>query len=190
MPYSSDNAFGAVEGDDIYQPDHGRYVLMSSPGVGQMQFLGFSKVFYDKKDHTMRDKDSSRPDDFISISGSKMRKLAALAAKPCPPTIPSDLIAAKCMCAAAAPRAAAPPSGRWQSHRGPPRAAQLAGSHRGRASAAPPLSLGGVPDVEVPCLLCVLCGHSPPGFMVQKGWEIVSDYYIRQKTARFRRSSP
>ena len=80
MPYSSDNAFGAVEGDDIYQPDHGRYVLMSSPGVGQMQFLGFSKVYYDKKDHTMRDKDASRADDFISISGSKMRKLAGLPA--------------------------------------------------------------------------------------------------------------
>jgi len=119
MPYSSDNAFGAVEGDDIYQPDHGRYVLMSSPGVGQMQFLGFSKVYYDKKDHTMRDKDPSRPNDFISISGSKMRKLAAIGAKPCPSEIPSDLIAAKCI---------------------------------------------------------------PPGFMVQKGWEIVSDYYIRQKT--------
>ena len=24
----------------------------------------------------------------------------------------------------------------------------------------------------------------PPGFMVQKGWEIVSDYYQRQKTVR------
>jgi len=119
MPYSSSNAFGAEEGEDIYQPDHGRYVLMSSPGVGQMEFLGFSKVYYDKKDHTMRDKDESRADDFISISGSKMRKLAALAAKPCPSTIPSDLIAAKCI---------------------------------------------------------------PPGFMVEKGWDIVSDYYIRQKT--------
>uniref|UniRef100_A0A7S3WZ06 Adenylyl-sulfate kinase n=1 Tax=Emiliania huxleyi TaxID=2903 RepID=A0A7S3WZ06_EMIHU len=118
MPYSSDGP-GHEEGDDIYHPDHGRYALMSSPGVGGMQFLGFSKVYYDKKDHTMRGKDESRPDDFISISGSKMRKLAALAAKPCPPTIPSDLIASKCI---------------------------------------------------------------PPGFMVQKGWEIVSDYYIRQKT--------
>merc|ERR1719247_3382260 len=128
MPYSSEPYYNdakckaddgaCLEGEDLYHPDHGRYVLMSSPGVGQMQFLGFSKVYYDKKDHTMRDKDSSRPDDFISISGSKMRKLAALAAKPCPPTIPSDLIAAKCI---------------------------------------------------------------PPGFMVQKGWEVVSDYYIRQK---------
>jgi 3'-phosphoadenosine 5'-phosphosulfate synthase len=115
MPYSS----GPLEGDDLYHPDHGRYALMSSPGVGQMQFLGFEKVYYDKKDHTMRGKDPTREDDFISISGSKMRKLAALGAKPCPPQIPSDLIASKCI---------------------------------------------------------------PPGFMVDKGWKIVSDYYIRQKT--------
>ena len=115
MPYSS----GPNDGDDIYHPDHGRYVLMASPGKGTMEFLGFSKVYYDKKDHTMRDKDASRADDFISISGSKMRKLAALGAKPCPPQIPSDLIKEKCI---------------------------------------------------------------PPGFMVQKGWEIVSDYYQRQKT--------
>ena len=115
MPYSS----GPDEGDDLYHADHGKYVLMSSPGVGNMEFLGFAKVKYDKRDHMMRDPDDSRKDDFISISGSKMRKLAALAAKPCPPAIPSDLIAAKCI---------------------------------------------------------------PPGFMVQKGWDVVSDYYIRQKT--------
>jgi len=115
MPFSS----GSNEGDDIYHPDHGRYVLMSSPGVGQMRFLGFEKVYYDKRDHNMRLPDPSREDDFISISGSKMRKLAALGAKPCPAAIPSDLVKAKCI---------------------------------------------------------------PPGFMVQKGWEIVSDYYMRQKT--------
>jgi len=92
---------------------------MTSPGVGDMKFLGFSKVYYDKQDHTMRNKDESRADDFISISGSKMRKLAAIGAKPCPLKIPSDLIAAKCI---------------------------------------------------------------PPGFMVEKGWNVVSDYYMRQKT--------
>merc|ERR1719446_1775025 len=115
MPFSS----GPLEGDDMYHPDHGRYALMSSPGVGQMEFLGFEKVYYDKKDYTMRLPDPSREDDFISISGSKMRKLAAIGAKPCGKKIPSDLIKAKCI---------------------------------------------------------------PPGFMVQRGWEIVSDYYIRQKT--------
>ena len=121
MPYSSSPYYSKedLEGEDLYHPDHGRYVLMTSPGVGEMKFLGFSKVYYDKKDHTMRNKDESRGDDFISISGSKMRKLAAIGAKPCPLQIPSDLIAAKCI---------------------------------------------------------------PPGFMVQKGWEVVSDYYMRQKT--------
>jgi len=120
MPYSSEPFYskGDLEGEDLYHPDHGRYVLMSSPGVGTMTFLGFEKVYYDKQDHTMRTKDKARADDFISISGSKMRKLAALGAKPCPMQIPSDLIAAKCI---------------------------------------------------------------PPGFMVEKGWEVVSDYYIRQK---------
>jgi len=81
----------------------------------------FSQVYYDKRDHNMRLPDASREDDFISISGSKMRKLAAIGAKACPSKIPSDLIAAKCI---------------------------------------------------------------PPGFMVEKGWDIVSDYYIRQKTVR------
>jgi len=122
MPYSSNPYWSKkedLEGEDIYHPDHGRYVLMTSPGVGSMKFLGFSKVYYDKQDHTMRNKDESRADDFISISGSKMRKLAAIGAKPCPLKIPSDLIAAKCI---------------------------------------------------------------PPGFMVEKGWNVVSDYYMRQKT--------
>ena len=40
MPYSS----GPNDGDDIYHPDHGRYVLMASPGKGTMEFLGFSKA--------------------------------------------------------------------------------------------------------------------------------------------------
>ena len=121
MPYSSEPYYsmGDLEGEDLYHADHGRYVLMSSPGVGTMKFLGFEKVYYDKQTHTMRSKDKSRSDDFISISGSKMRKLAAVGAKPCPLQIPSDLIAAKCI---------------------------------------------------------------PPGFMVEKGWNIVSDYYMRQKT--------
>ena len=72
MPYSSSPYWSKedLEGEDLYHPDHGRYALMASPGVGDMQFLGFEKVYYDKKDHTMRGKDKSRADDFISISGS------------------------------------------------------------------------------------------------------------------------
>ena len=44
MPYSS----GPDKGEDLYHPDHGRYALLASPGVGEMQFLGFDKVHRDR----------------------------------------------------------------------------------------------------------------------------------------------
>ncbi|CAM9315825.1 unnamed protein product [Ectocarpus sp. 13 AM-2016] len=87
----------AAPDDDLYDAEHGRYVLWMSPGVGSMKMLEFSQVYYDKKTHTMTAPDPSRQDDFISISGSKMRKLAAQGAKPCPNDIPSDLLAANCI---------------------------------------------------------------------------------------------
>lgn len=88
---------GPGEGDDLYNGDHGRYVLENSPGMGEMDLLSFDKVYYDKRDHSMRTADPARPDDFISISGTKMRALAAQGAKPCPNDIPSDLLAANCI---------------------------------------------------------------------------------------------
>ena len=104
--------------DDLYDGDHGRYVLAMSPGQEPMNILSFGKVFYDTRDHEMKDKDPSRPDDFISISGTKMRALAAAGATPCKidskGQIPTDLLGENCI---------------------------------------------------------------PPGFMVQKGWDIVCDYY-------------
>ena len=87
--------------DDLYDGDHGRYVLTMSPGLESMNILPFGPVYYDKRDHVMKAKDLSRPDDFIEISGTKMRKLAALGAVPCDVSdgqdIPSDLLAAKCI---------------------------------------------------------------------------------------------
>src|SRR3546814_8601279 len=62
--------------DDLYDGDHGRYVLQMSPGLRDMEILNFDKVYYDKKTNTMTAKDESRPDDFISISGSKMSAFA------------------------------------------------------------------------------------------------------------------
>jgi len=88
---------GPLKGEDLYHGDHGRYVLSYSPGVGSMEFISFGQVYYDKRDHNMKPKDKSRVDDFISISGTKMRTLAALGATPCPPEIPKDLLAAKCI---------------------------------------------------------------------------------------------
>lgn len=87
--------------DDLYNGDHGRYVLYNSPGQSPLTILPFAPVSYDKRDHTMKAKDPRRPDDFIDISGSKMRKLAAQGAVPCDVShgkdIPSDLVAANCI---------------------------------------------------------------------------------------------
>ncbi|KAL7571258.1 hypothetical protein ACA910_008913 [Epithemia clementina (nom. ined.)] len=84
--------------DDLYDGDHGRYVLQYSPGIGDMQMLSFVKVMYDITDNVMKEPDPNRPDDFISISGSKMRLLAHNGATPCSPThIPTDLVEANCV---------------------------------------------------------------------------------------------
>ena len=87
--------------DDLYDGDHGRYVLTMSPGQDPMEILQFGKVYYDKRDHVMKDIDMSREDDFISISGSKMRALARAGATPCDVShgkaIPSDLLGENCI---------------------------------------------------------------------------------------------
>ena len=83
--------------DDLYHPDHGRYVLQTSPGLGGMELVAFQQVKYDKRDHTMKTPDPKRPDDFISISGSKMRLLARNGAVPCSIPMPSDVVAANCV---------------------------------------------------------------------------------------------
>ena len=84
--------------DDLYDGNHGRYVLQNSPGIGDMKMLSFVKVMYDMKDNSMKVPDPARPDDFISISGSKMRLLARNGAVPCSPTnIPNDLVEANCV---------------------------------------------------------------------------------------------
>lgn len=96
----SDEAYFSPD-DDLYDGNHGRYVLTTSPGQDPLEILPFGKVYYDKRDHVMKDMDPSRPDDFISISGSKMRALAGAGATPCDVSngkdIPSDLLAANCI---------------------------------------------------------------------------------------------
>jgi 3'-phosphoadenosine 5'-phosphosulfate synthase len=84
--------------DDLYDGNHGRFVLQNSPGIGDMQMLSFVKVMYDITDNVMKVPDESRMQDFISISGSKMRLLARNGATPCSShNIPTDLVAANCV---------------------------------------------------------------------------------------------
>lgn len=39
----------------------GRYVLQTSPGLGEMELVAFTQVKYDKRDHTMKAPDPARP---------------------------------------------------------------------------------------------------------------------------------
>mmetsp|Transcript_33174 Transcript_33174/g.48648 ORF Transcript_33174/g.48648 Transcript_33174/m.48648 type:complete len:1079 (-) Transcript_33174:147-3383(-) len=92
------NAAIAHKDDDLYDGDHGRYVLQNSPGIGDMKMLSFVKVMYDTTDNVMKIPDETRMDDFISISGTKMRLLARNGASPCSATnIPTDLVSANCI---------------------------------------------------------------------------------------------
>lgn len=85
--------------DDLYDGNHGRYVLQNSPGIGDMQMLSFVKVMYDVTDNVMKEPDASRPQDFISISGSKMRLLARNGAHPCVEKLSknTDLVEENCV---------------------------------------------------------------------------------------------
>lgn len=88
----------AHKDDDLYDGDHGRYVLQMSPGIGDMKMLSFVKVMYDTSDNVMKVPDESRLQDFISISGTKMRLLARNGASLCSETnIPTDLVEANCI---------------------------------------------------------------------------------------------
>lgn len=62
--------------DDLYNGDHGRFVLHMAPGMEDFKILSFSKVYYDVTDHKMKPMVKARKDDFLSISGSRMRQMA------------------------------------------------------------------------------------------------------------------
>jgi len=61
---------------DIYEMWHGQKMLQLNPGLQKMQLLPFTFASYDTKAKAMAFFDPKRKEDFVSISGSKMRKLA------------------------------------------------------------------------------------------------------------------
>jgi len=63
-------------GEDIYHMWHGQSMLQLSPGLHKMKLLPFTFASYDTKSGQMAFFDPKRKEDFVSISGSKMRKLA------------------------------------------------------------------------------------------------------------------
>ncbi|XP_018023456.1 bifunctional 3'-phosphoadenosine 5'-phosphosulfate synthase isoform X2 [Hyalella azteca] len=63
-------------GKDLYDPTHGRRVLAMAPGLAQLEIVPFQVAAYDKTVNKMALFDPSRKDDFLFISGTKMRSLA------------------------------------------------------------------------------------------------------------------
>ncbi|KAF8369499.1 hypothetical protein HHK36_012704 [Tetracentron sinense] len=65
-----------VEKRDLYDADHGKKVLRMAPGLERLNILPFKVAAYDKTQSKMAFFDPSRPQDFVFISGTKMRTLA------------------------------------------------------------------------------------------------------------------
>lgn len=65
-----------VEKRDLYDADHGKKVLSMAPGLERLNILPFKVAAYDKTQGKMAFFDTSRPQDFLFISGTKMRMLA------------------------------------------------------------------------------------------------------------------
>ncbi|TMS39751.1 hypothetical protein L596_006232 [Steinernema carpocapsae] len=62
--------------DALYEPTHGAKVLSMAPGLPDVEIIPFKVAAYDKKNGCMSFIDKTRPDDFVSISGTKMRGFA------------------------------------------------------------------------------------------------------------------
>ncbi|XP_016448276.1 ATP sulfurylase 1, chloroplastic [Nicotiana tabacum] len=65
-----------LEKRDLYDADHGKKVLSMAPGLERLNILPFRVAAYDKTQNKMAFFDPSRPQDFLFISGTKMRALA------------------------------------------------------------------------------------------------------------------
>ncbi|XP_073286807.1 ATP sulfurylase 1, chloroplastic-like [Primulina huaijiensis] len=65
-----------IEKRDLYDADHGKKVLSMAPGLEKLNILPFKVAAYDKTQGKMAFFDPSRAQDFLFISGTKMRTLA------------------------------------------------------------------------------------------------------------------
>merc|ERR1711904_105493 len=77
MKHPTENAMQPSLGDDMYDQWHGQTMLQLTPVLSQkLKLLPFKFASYDKTKGAMDFFDPARKDDFESISGSKMRKMA------------------------------------------------------------------------------------------------------------------
>ncbi|KAJ4747285.1 Bifunctional 3'-phosphoadenosine 5'-phosphosulfate synthase 2 [Rhynchospora pubera] len=65
-----------TEKRDLYNPDHGKKVLSMAPGLEKLNILPFKVAAYDQVAKKMAFFEPSRSQDFLFISGTKMRNFA------------------------------------------------------------------------------------------------------------------
>lgn len=63
-------------GDDLYHAEHGGKVLTMAPALNNLEIIPFKIAAYNKVKVAMDFFDPSKKDDFLFISGTKMRALA------------------------------------------------------------------------------------------------------------------
>ncbi|KAL9674641.1 hypothetical protein QQ045_030913 [Rhodiola kirilowii] len=71
-----------TEKRDLYDPDHGKKVLSMAPGLEKLNILPFRVAAYDTVEKKMAFFDPSRAQDFLFISGTKMRTYARTGENP------------------------------------------------------------------------------------------------------------
>ncbi|XP_050213018.1 ATP sulfurylase 2 [Mercurialis annua] len=71
-----------TEKRDLYDPDHGKKVLSMAPGLEKLNILPFRVAAYDTVAKKMAFFDPSRAQDFLFISGTKMRNFAKTGENP------------------------------------------------------------------------------------------------------------
>ncbi|EEF52700.1 sulfate adenylyltransferase, putative [Ricinus communis] len=71
-----------TEKRDLYDPDHGKKVLSMAPGLEKLNILPFRVAAYDTLAKKMAFFDPSRAQDFLFISGTKMRTYARTGENP------------------------------------------------------------------------------------------------------------
>ena len=62
--------------ENLYDPYHGAQVLKMAPGLSELEIIPFRDASYNIKTQRMDFFDPSKKDDFLSISGTKMRGMA------------------------------------------------------------------------------------------------------------------
>jgi len=67
---------------DIYDHTHGKRVLGAAPGLEQYEIIPFRVAAYNKEKEAMDFFDPAKKDDFLFISGTKMRKFAREGVEP------------------------------------------------------------------------------------------------------------